>query len=429
MSIINEIAIFEYPNEHDLEHDLRMKKNFSNPNIYMAGGDLTKRWYVYFSFRNPRTGKLQRMRNIYGKSNSFKTKEDRLSVLAMYRKKLLQLLKLGYNPFEDNATLLEKRKVTKEKQLQKEGKLVEKQERKKMPIREAFEFGLKLKEKLLSPTTKRAYDNRIKNFIKWLEKNHSELKSIEDLQKKDVVEFLNEVLSNTSARNRNNTRVDLSSIFQVLEDNEIIPLNFIKKINVLATIPERNKTYTKETQEEIFKYLQEKDPVLLLYIKFISYNFLRPIEVNRLQVGDINLTNKSIQFKAKNKPVKTKIIPELLIKELPDLSKLKKKDVLFNLDQIGGQWETAVENRRDYYTKRFKKVVKDHFDLGKDYGLYSFRHTYITKLFREFLKNSTPTEAEGKLMLITGHSTVTALRKYLRDIDAQLPEDYSAMLT
>ena len=103
MSIINEIAIFEYPNEHDLEHDLQMKKNFSNPNIYMAGGDLTKRWYVYFSYRNPETGKLQRMRNIYGKSNSFKTKEDRLSVLAMYRKKLLQLLKLGYNPFEDNV--------------------------------------------------------------------------------------------------------------------------------------------------------------------------------------------------------------------------------------------------------------------------------------------------------------------------------------
>jgi hypothetical protein len=28
-------------------------------------------------------------------------------------------------------------------------------------------------------------------------------------------------------------------------------------------------------------------------------------------------------------------------------------------------------------------------------------------------------------MLITGHSTMTALEKYLRDIDAELPEDYS----
>ena len=37
-------------------------------------------------------GKLQRMKNIYGKCNSYKTKEDRLSVLTQYRKKLLSLL-------------------------------------------------------------------------------------------------------------------------------------------------------------------------------------------------------------------------------------------------------------------------------------------------------------------------------------------------
>ena len=37
-------------------------------------------------------------------------------------------------------------------------------------------------------------------------------------------------------------------------------------------------------------------------------------------------------------------------------------------------------------------------------------------------------ETENKLMLITGHSTLEALQKYLRDIDAELPEDYSEML-
>ena len=43
----------------------------------------------------------------------------------------------------------------------------------------------------------------------------------------------------------------------------------------------------------------------------------------------------------------------------------------------------------------------------------------------EFIKNSTPFEAKSKLMLITGHETMVALDKYLRDIDAVLPEDYS----
>jgi hypothetical protein len=31
-------------------------------------------------------------------------------------------------------------------------------------------------------------------------------------------------------------------------------------------------------------------------------------------------------------------------------------------------------------------------------------------------------------MLITGHSSMTALEKYLRDIDAELPDDYSHLI-
>lgn len=37
----------------------------------------------------------------------------------------------------------------------------------------------------------------------------------------------------------------------------------------------------------------------------------------------------------------------------------------------------------------------------------------------------TPDEAESKLMTITQHSTKDALRKYLREINAYRPEDYS----
>jgi integrase len=405
-----------------------MTKNFSNPKIYNAHGDLSKRWYVYFSFRNPETGKLERMKNIYGKSNIYKTKEDRLSVLTIYRRKLLALLKEGFNPYQDNTAIYASRKVKQVSAPEKTENIVPIVEEPKMTLKEALDFALKLKEKLINSTTKKNYEYAIKNFLKWIEEHHPEIKTIDQLSKRFLNEYLNDVLGRTSARTRNNTRVDLGSLLQVLEDNDIIALNFIKRIKVLKSIPERNKTYTTEKQEEIFKYLEDKDPILLLFIKFISYNILRPIEVCRLNVGDLNLINRTLQVKAKNSPLKTKLIPELLFNDLPDLSKLNKKLILFTPDKIGGEWEALADNRRDHFTKRFKTVVKDHFNLGADYGLYSFRHTYITKLYRELVKNSSPNEAEGKLMLITGHATVTALRKYLRDIDAQLPADYSEML-
>ncbi len=433
MLTLNEILTFEHKSEHVLEHNLPVKKLFSVPKIYNANGDLNKRWYVYFSYRNPESGKLERMKNIYGKVNTYKSKEDRLSVLTIYRKNLLKLLKEGYNPFGDNTALYNSKKAKQNKSLNVSNKLKEENidsvtEEPIMTLKQAFDYGLKLKDKLLNATTKKSYENKANNFLKWMEENHPELKSIDNLNKKIVTEFLNHILERTSPRNRNNYRGDLSSIIQVLENNDVIDNNFIKKIPVLKSIPQRNKTYTAETQENIYSYLKDEDPILLLYIKFISYNFLRPIEVCRLKIGDINLRQKTVQFKAKNSPLKTKIIPKILIEDLPDISKMDKKLDLFTPYSIGGQWETTDINKRNYFSKRFKKVVKDHFGLGVDYGLYSFRHTYITKLYRNMVENSSPFAAKSKIMLITGHSSMTALQKYLRDIDAELPEDYSEML-
>tara|TARA_R110002050_G_scaffold204522_4_gene340210 strand:- start:144919 stop:145656 length:738 start_codon:yes stop_codon:yes gene_type:complete len=242
-----------------------------------------------------------------------------------------------------------------------------------------------------------------------------------------ILTYLNHVLSNTSPRNRNNARTDLSSLFQTLEDNDIITDNFIKKISVLKAVPTRNKTYTSALLEDIDTYLTDNDPFLKLFIQFISLNFLRPIEVCRLRIEDVDIADKLIYVKAKNKPVKIKIIPDIMLEALPDISIFDKNSFLFTPTGLGGDWNSSDNDKRNYFTKRFKKV-KDHFGLGTEYGLYSFRHTYITKLYRELVKNSTPMEAKSKLMMITGHSTIDALDKYLRDIDAVLPEDYSYLL-
>ena len=59
MLFLNQLLTFDSENEHVLEHDLLKKKIFSPPKIYTANGDLSKRWYVYFSYRNPETGKLR----------------------------------------------------------------------------------------------------------------------------------------------------------------------------------------------------------------------------------------------------------------------------------------------------------------------------------------------------------------------------------
>ena len=116
-----------------------------------------------------------------------------------------------------------------------------------------------------------------------------------------------------------------------------------------------------------------------------------------------------------------------MLNGLPDLSQKNPKAFLFGRFEIGEDWDAEETNKRNEFSKRFKKI-KDQFKLGEEYGLYSFKHTFITKLYNGFRESMSQHEAKSNLMPITGHSTMTALEKYLRDIDAELPEDYSAML-
>lgn len=319
MQSFNDLVIFEVQNEHDLEHDPEHKTNFSIPKIFDGDGDLSKRWYVYFSYRNPKTGKLKRMKNIYGKANRYKTKEERYSVLNVYKKRLHKLLREGYDPFVDNTefhktrTEKNKQKPARKEQVQnkppEEAFTEENQSktpnhsvtRKTKTIEAAFDMGLKLKTNIVSTNSIKDYKSRINKFIDWIKKNKGGVVNIDEVTKGMVLEFLNEEQLKNSARNRNNYRIVLSSMFQIFEDNELIKNNFFSQIPVLKTKPKRNKTYTLKELDKIFEHLEKEDPILLLYIKFIGYNLLRPIEVNRLKVKDINLKQKTLEFQAKNK--------------------------------------------------------------------------------------------------------------------------------
>lgn len=442
-----------HQNVHQTRHSLT-KKKFSEPKIYTGGVNVTlwnelskeeqnkamsKDWYIYYKFIDDTTGKLKRMPNIKGGCNRCKTKKERLKILTHLRDALECLLDKGLNPYLDpdlsileietsssskkNTPIITQLPDSKETSKVPEPIKVEQQES-VLSIKEAFEYALKVKKKSLNETSYINFAGRINRFKKALDENAP----ITSLTRKKTNEYLNGILESTSARNRNNSRIDLSSLFEVLANDEIIPENFIKRINTIKTKPERNKTYTPDMQQNIYSYLKKNDPILLLFIKFISYNFLRPVEVCRLKIRDLDIKDKKLYVRAKNKAVKIKIIPEILIKDLPDLSSMNKDEFLFTPFKIGGEWIATENNRRDYFSKRFKTIVKDHFELGSDYGMYSFRHTFITKLYRELRKTYSPFEAKSILMNITGHSTMSALELYLRDIDAELPEDYSHLL-
>ena len=440
-----------------------MKMNYSEPKIFTGGVDisawsklnstdkrvaLSKDWFVYFSYRDPKTGKLKKQPFIKAGANKLKTKPERYSFLKTMQQALLELLQYGFNPYEDNSDLesaLFSEQKTKSNdasttneaqttatinQQSTESKHVIDAPNPKenfLSIENAFKMTLELKLNMMNKNSFVQYKSRITSFEKWLKETDYYDNSIISINKKLVIEYLNIVLKRTSARSRNNSRTDIASMFQLLEDNEIVKYNFVRKIPVLKSVPKRNKTYTPKQEKKIYEYLEKQDPHLLLFVKFISYSILRPIEICRLKIEDVDVQDRKLYVRAKNKPVQIKIIPEILLNDLPNLSQKDPKAYLFGRFEIGEDWNAEETNKRTEFSKRFKKV-KDHFNLGEEYGLYSFKHTFITKLYRKFRENMSQYEAKSNLMPISGHSTMSALEKYLRDIDAELPEDYSSML-
>ncbi|MEM1001854.1 MAG: site-specific integrase [Bacteroidota bacterium] len=408
---------------HATAQKMGISKKYTEPKLYHGGKsfDTSKRWYIYYSYQHPvlkdRHGNplMVRQPNITMKFNrKYKTKKERLIHFELVREALHEALKHGYSPYNSNFKA-----------------------ENKYSVEAALDFAYGLKKKSLSSTSERDYRSRLGQFKRYLEKKAYLQRNILELDRKLVNTYLNGILKASSARNRNNTRVVLSALFGELEANDIIPKNFVAGIKVIKSNPKRNRTYSLEVVDGMFRYMEKHDPNLLLFIKFVSYNFLRPIEACRLRLGDINIKQKLIHVRAKNKLVKTKIIPDIVINEIQGLDFSSSDHFLFTPSGIG-PWESSEESRRDYFTKRFKNLKTKYntflkeegksLQLGSDYTLYSYRHTFVTKLYRQFRKEYSQTETRDRLMLIKGHSTLKALNTYLRDIDAELPEDYSGYL-
>ncbi|MCM4168092.1 hypothetical protein KCTC52924_03645 [Arenibacter antarcticus] len=93
----------------------------------------------------------------------------------------------------------------------------------------------------------------------------------------------------------------------------------------------------------------------MLFVQFVSDNLLRPIVVCRLKIEDLDLTDRKINVKAKNSPVKIKIIPEIMLSKIRDLSKIDKNHYLFTPYGVGAAWHVSHNDKRNYFPKDLKR--------------------------------------------------------------------------
>jgi integrase len=363
-----------------------------------------KRWHVYYSYEHPtaksKTGKPLKVRQdkIFKNVNrEFPDFNQRLKHIKILRDCVEDLLKDGFSPYLDDEHLDVSYAL------------------------DALDYGLNIKKKEVKETTFSGYETRINMFKQFIKKKGYSRYSIKDINKSIISQYLN---THENPIHRNNSKAALSAIFTVLSSEDLIEVNFIKEIRNAKKTETPVKIYSETDVSQITTILIKHDPTLLMFIKFISFMFWRPIEILRIRVEDIDFNRNTISTESKTKSKKTKIIPHLLREELKQFT-TGKTGFLFKPDNVD-VWNLSEEDKRKYFTLRFSRF-RTKYKIDKEFKMYSFRHTYITKIYLELRKNLSKYDTIQQLSLITGHES-KAIYNYIRVNDVELPEDYSELL-
>ena len=366
-------------------------------------------WYAYFYATNPRTG--ERRKFMYKKGiNRFKTVSERKAFGKSLVQALKELLTEGFDPFGETTFFNDNKHYT---------------------LREALVEVYENKINDWKESTRNGMRFRLNTFLNWAADNDLDTYDIREIGKKHIIAFLNDMAVKSNNTSVNNYRSALSGLFGKLASDDIIAANFVKDIPKKKQKATKNKAFTSAQIAQIKEYLLENDPYLYTYIKFMTYAFLRNVEVVRLKVGDIDLKSRRIHVETKTQSRATIRIIELLrpTLEAMELHKYDKQYSLFSPSQKPAVWTTTESGKVSFFGDRFRKVKK-HLGFGKEYGLYSFRHTFTLDLYNAFTKQGcTQKEAILKMLPITRHTNESGLRNYLRDVGGLLPKDYGENYT
>ncbi len=268
-------------------------------------GDLSKRWFVRFSAYDPATRKLRRSKQFWCPAQ-YTTAATRRAWAKKKCHEINTLLTSGYefyvaSPPTSHVTQSEPAVLATVN---------------KVPIELRTTFDLRpatfvdALDRLLSlraithrdrtHDTNRDTVNRWKQFCAWLnaEKQIDLLPMpIDGLTGSDLNAFSDYLLQerSNSNRTRNNLLGDLRTLVNLMSERGWLAGQAFPKWGKLIESPTRiHDVYTAEQRQVLISHLRVHDHRLLLLVQFIYYTFLRPIELTRIRVRDVDLQNNRI---------------------------------------------------------------------------------------------------------------------------------------
>ena len=379
---------------------LRTKMNYKKPEIYDGGGSLKKQWFVFYSYRNPETGKFER-KKIFKDINSGKTKAERMERAKVYQQIIERWLLEGKSPFKNSRNTSQNIIICLDGFIEYIG------------------------NSKLRHNTARKYVYEMNVFKRWLQAERHDQLLIGEIKKQHIFQFIeniktkprndekgNRVKKVESGKTVNHYLNDLRRFFNHYIDNydDYLERNPAAKITRDLVEEKGNIAYTDQEFVALKEYILQNDPYLWLVCQVIYYTGLRnEAEALELRCGDFDLKNKIFYvdaWVAKNKTRQAvPIYPEFA--ELLDSLELYKYPAdwyLFGRQDKPGLVRVGTDN----FARRFRPVKK-HFGFGDDYGIYCFKSTRACHLYDD--------GADIRdIQILFRHKDLIATAKYLKSL-------------
>lgn len=384
---------------------MKRKKLVILPKLNDAGGDLSKKWFVYYSVRDPRTDKMERFKDHAGLSCP--DESERRSLATEKIQALTEKLKRGWTPFLDDTEAIYEDQL----QYKNVADIYGKQTALNATFRMfASQYIEEKKKENLEEKTIQTYVSKLRKLTLWSEVKKGSI-DITAFDNALILEFFHYLIDEKglAAGTIEDYRQVISSAFDFIKDRGVITANPV--YNIPAGVDkDMAPRPVAEYDIEIFReVISKQDPQLWMAIEFETYCFLRPgKELRLLRIRDIDFARGLInvdRFRAKTNRERYATIPWHFMLKLRNLYKLQQYNrdyYVFGKEGKPGEKCLGKNNLKNRFNKFRSKL-----NMPYTYKLYSWKHT----------GNSLAADSDINMLALrdqNGHTSVQTTEIYLK---------------
>lgn len=359
---------------------LKEIQGFTPPTLHTG-----KDWYIDFYAFNPVYGEMRRKKI---KLNFIEKITERRKYAKDYMNRLSEKLSLGWNPWiekeSSNAYMLFKDVIDKYR---------------------TFTTKM-LRDGRYRPETLKSYNSYLRNMELFNEQKNIPITYIYQFDKDFCVLLLDEVYitRDNTAFTRDNYLGFLKSFSSFCINHNYLTKNPTEGISSLGRKGKKKirDVINEDTLKRIYDYLKDINPHFLLASYILYYCFVRPAEMTRLRLSNINIEKQTLYLEdtiSKNKKDGTITLPSKVISLMIDLNifAYPNDSYLFSDGFKPGAKKRSEKMFRDFWAHYVRKKLK----LPEKYKFYSLKDTGITNMLRQYDVLSVRDQARHSSILMT----------------------------